>query len=84
MWLKSNKKRIEASAVVYKTPLGNIEYSIKGSEPFVLCIHGMPGLHDGDQGYFDEWLSKGFGVIAPSRPGYGRSDRMPTYDEQAD
>ena len=30
-------------------------------------------MHDGLFGVFDRWLEHGFGVIAPSRPGYGRT-----------
>lgn len=41
-------------------------------------------MHDGDQGIFDDWLEQGFGVIAPSRPGYGRSDLLATPEESAD
>lgn len=47
-------------------------------------MHGTPLLHDGVVGWFDYWLDKGFGVIAPSRPGYARSSHADTYEGAAD
>ena len=49
-------------------------------------MHGTPGLHDGLACGNDRWLEHGFGVIAPSRCGYGRTpiDHGKTYEEQAD
>ena len=63
-----------------------MEYSIKGQAPYLLALHGTPGIHDGMSGYCDPWLEHGFGVIAPSRPGYGRTpiENGRTYEDQAD
>ena len=49
-----------------------------------MCLHGTPGIHDGVVGLFDRWLDHGFGVIAPTRPGYGRTPLVQTYADQAD
>ena len=32
-------------------------------------------MHDGKYGLFDKYMKHGFGVIAPSRSGYGRTPR---------
>ena len=67
-----------------ETALGTVEYSIRGKAPYLLALHGSPGLHDGVVGLFTPWLEQGFGVIAPSRPGYGRTTSKKTYSGQAD
>jgi len=36
-------------------------------------LHGTAGIHDGYAKFFEEWHKCGFGVIAPSRPGYGNT-----------
>ena len=43
-------------------------------------------MHDGFLGEFDRWHKEGFGVIAPSRPGYARTPLSsgPKYPQQAD
>ena len=56
-----------------ETKLGKIEINRKGSAPWIICLHGAPGLHDGLANVFDDLVHEGYGVIAPSRPGYGRS-----------
>ena len=38
-----------------------------------MCFHGTPGMHDGFNNYFQYIVDAGIGVIAPSRPGYGRT-----------
>ena len=51
-----------------------------------MCLHGSPGLHDGLIQWFSSFSSHGFGVIAPSRPGYGRTNIEigKSYADQAD
>ena len=71
--MKNKRALYDRASEVAVTPLGDVEYSIKGKAPYVLCLHGTPGCHDGIVGDFDKWLDHGFGVIAPSRPNYGRS-----------
>jgi pimeloyl-ACP methyl ester carboxylesterase len=70
----------EKAAKIADTPLGKIEYSIKGEAPYLLAIHGTPGMHDGYVGYFDNWYESGFGVICPSRPGYGRTPKVASFE----
>ena len=48
-----------------------------------MLLHGTPGCHDGLSGVADDWLKEGFGVLAPSRPGYGRTPLVNSYAEQA-
>ena len=71
--VKDKRALYDRASEVAVTPLGDVEYSIKGKAPYVMCLHGTPGCHDGIVGDFDKWLDHGFGVIAPSRPNYGRS-----------
>jgi len=89
-----NKKRtilqakIDPTAIVAETACGPMEYSITGQAPYVLFLHGSPGCHDGYTKLAEalEWPKNGFGVIAPSRPGYGRTPIASgrTYPAQAD
>jgi pimeloyl-ACP methyl ester carboxylesterase len=84
-WIRGHRLSLEAKSEMIKTPLGNLEYSKRGEPPYILVLHGAPGHHDGlKDEWGTEWGEKGFGVIAPSRPGYGRSSRVASYDEQAD
>ena len=50
-----------------------MEVFVKGEAPFMLCFFGTPSVHDGVYGIFDEYYENGFGIISPSRPGYGRT-----------
>ena len=50
-----------------------MEVFVKGEAPFMLCFFGTPSIHDGAYGIFDEFYDNGFGIISPSRPGYGRT-----------
>ena len=71
--IKNLRAEFEKASEIAATPLGDIEYSIKGKAPYVLICHGSPGIHDGVVCRYDKFMEHGFGVIAPSRPGYGRS-----------
>ena len=71
--IKEKRAVYDKASDIAKIPLGEIEYSIKGKAPWLLCLHGTPGCHDGFVGDFDKWIEHGFGVIAPSRPNYGRT-----------
>ena len=73
-----------SSSNIAETAYGEVEYSIKGEAPYVLWLHGTPGCHDGVYGESDRFVNRGFGVIAPSRPGYGRSNTGKKYPDQAD
>ena len=51
----------------------------------MLCLNGVPHVQDATFGQFDCWLEQGFGVIAPSRCGYGRTpiDNGRTFADEA-
>ena len=67
------------------TRKGPVEYTKKGSAPYILIFHGTPGMHDGVTRYFDRFVEKGMGVITVSRPGYGRTlPLVNSFAEQAD
>lgn len=55
---------------ICKTKRGKIEYSIEGSGPVVLVVHGG---HSSCRGEFcqQHLIDSGFTVLVPSRPGYG-------------
>ena len=61
-----------------ETKLGTVEYSIR--EPVgekcgtVLVCNGTPGYHDGIKNLFGVFADKGFRVIVPSRPNFGRTN----------
>ena len=68
------RRRLNSTGKIIETSMGRIEYSILGNAPYVLALHGTPGMHDGDLGDFNHWQDAGFGVIAPSRPGYANTE----------
>ena len=78
------RKQWEAASTIAETTLGPVEYSLRGEGPVILCLHGMPGMHDGVLNMFDSFVEKGFKVLAPSRPGYGRTPAVFSYAQQAD
>ena len=85
-WKKKMKAEIESTAEVIQTKRGPIEIFKKGNGPYALCLHGTPGIHDGKQGYFKFLTDAGIGIIAPSRPGYGRTPLSSgkTHEEASD
>ena len=85
-WRKDKQKQLNAASEVIKTAKGDFEFSKKGNAPYILISHGVLGCHDGVSGVFDYFVDGGIGVIAVSRPGYGRtpSSTGKTPAEQAD
>ena len=73
LWRNERIKELKAVSEIVKTSKGEIEISKKGEAPYLLALHGTTGIHDGLSCYFDEMLNRGFGIITPSRPGYGRT-----------
>ena len=42
---------MDAASEVITTKKGVVEFSKKGSGPYVMMLHGTPGSHDGNSGY---------------------------------
>lgn len=71
-WRGRRIEELERASEVVETARGPVELARRGQAPFVLLFHGGPGGHD--QGFAaDALLRAGFGVLAPSRPGYLRT-----------
>ena len=51
---------------------GKIEYTLKGSGPVIMVMHGMSQDCQADNGY-DAFIKEGFSMLTPSRPGYGKT-----------
>ena len=86
IWRKRVTSRAEVMSQMIKTPQGPVEVSVKGKAPYMLAFFGTPSIHDGVYGLFDEFQEAGFGIVCPSRPGYGRTPLSSgkTYKEQPD
>src|SRR5262245_2919892 len=72
---------------VAETPLGKVEYIENGQGAPVLFVHGSPGGCDQGAVMGDFLASRGFRVIAISRPGYlgtPLTDELKTPDQQAE
>jgi pimeloyl-ACP methyl ester carboxylesterase len=69
-----------------ETPLGPVELERTGDGPPVLVVHGTPGGSDSSIAMGRFLAEAGFGVIAPSRPGYLGTplDDRTAIDRQAD
>ncbi|QJD83885.1 alpha/beta fold hydrolase [Cohnella herbarum] len=66
---------MESKSAVFKTKTGyNLEYSVVGQGEPVLIMHGG---HSNcyEQFGMAEFIERGFSVITPSRPGYGRTSK---------
>ena len=55
-----------------QTAGGLIEYTIKGSGPVILSLHGTSSDCDSEMGYAP-LIKAGYSVLTPSRPAYGRT-----------
>ena len=71
------KKEFESSSLLCETKFGTVEYSIAKPEGeikgYILLMNGTPGFHDGYHKGATTYVDRGFCVIAPSRPNYGRT-----------
>ena len=84
-WRARRIAELEGGSEVVETARGPVELARRGEPPFVLLLHGGPGGHD--QAFPADPLHRaGYGVLAPSRPGYLRTPLATgrTYEEQAD
>jgi pimeloyl-ACP methyl ester carboxylesterase len=57
---------------VRSTPVGPIEYTLKGHGPVILRLTGMSEDCESSMGS-DALLAAGFSTLTPSRPGYGKT-----------
>ena len=83
-WKRKVIRKSDSLSKIIETPQGPVEVFVKGNAPYVLAFFGSPSVHDGAYGLFDEFHEAGFGIISPSRPGYGRTPLSSgkTYKEQ--
>jgi 2-hydroxy-6-oxonona-2,4-dienedioate hydrolase len=79
-------ERLRGRSQLLASPLGDIEYSVRGSGPAVLVVHGSGGGFDQGEFLGEAALGDRFRQITPSRFGYLRSTFRPgaTFDEQAE
>ncbi len=71
---------------MFESQFGGMEYSIAGSGPPVLMVHGTGGGFDQGLAFAEPLAAAGWQVVAPSRFGYLRSDFPddPSAENQAD
>ena len=69
-----------------QTDKGPVEFYRTGSGPYLVMLHGTPGIHDGYSRYTSYLSDAGLSLICPTRPGYGRTPLSsgPTSEEAAD
>ena len=72
-WRRRALARLQEESSIGATRLGPIEYSITGSGPAVLILHGSPGGYDMGIAFSQLIESPHFTYIAVSRPGYLRT-----------
>ena len=84
-WLARVTREASADSAVATTPLGPVEYGVRGNGPVVLHFHGGNVGHNG--WFFLEHLVRaGYRVLTPDRPGYLGTpiENGRTPEEQAD
>ena len=84
--LAAARARIRGRSEVFESRFGGMEYSIAGSGPPVLMVHGTGGGFDQGLAFAEPLAAAGWQVVAPSRFGYLRSDFPddPSAENQAD
>ena len=85
-WKRKILNTLNEGSKIANTSLGEIEYSLKGSGPVLLMLHGGPGGYDQCLLDTDMWINEGFSLLAISRSGYLRTPLSTgeTFEEQAD
>jgi len=85
-WKRNVLSNLHMGSSIANTSVGPIEYTLQGEGPVLLPIHGAPGGYDQSLFVMEKWPSKGFSVLACSRPGYLQTPLTSgeTYEEQAD
>ncbi len=86
IWRRRALARLQEESSIGETQFGSIEYSVTGSGPAVLILHGSPGGYDMGVAFSQLIDSPHFTYIAVSRPGYLRTPLTSgeTPEEQAD
>lgn len=82
-WRRGRHITLHSGSKLANTDQGVVEYAMLGEGPPVLVMHG--GFGGYDQALQIAGFLKGFRIVAPSRPGYLRTELSvgPTYEEQA-
>lgn len=80
------RSTLTQKSVQKKISKGQIEYSIRGDGPIILCIHGGPGGYDQGLLLGEVFRVEGFQILSISRAGYLGSDLDTgrTFEDQAD
>jgi 2-hydroxy-6-oxonona-2,4-dienedioate hydrolase len=83
--MRHARERVTGKSSVVSSPIGDIEYTDRGSGPAVLVIHGSGGGFDQGELIAEAVLDERFRRIVPSRLGYLRSTfrEGATFDDQA-
>ncbi len=82
-WRRSRHMALRSGSKLAQTNQGTVEYATRGQGPAILIMHG--GMGGYDQALAIGESLEGFHIVAPSRPGYLRTELNvgPTYEEQA-
>lgn len=85
-WERDLVADLTSRSTLQETPLGNIEYAMRGSGPVIVGMHGAPGGYDQVFAHLPELLEEDFTLLGWSRPGYLRTplEVGKTIDQQAD
>ena len=68
-WLDGQTRRVSADSKVVQTPLGQVEYDIRGQGPTVLHFHGGNVGHNG-WFFLEHLVGAGYQLLTPDRVGY--------------
>lgn len=85
-WKELQMKRLQAESQVLVTARGPVEYSIEGTGPVVMILHGTMGGYDAGRAYAHAMGLRGCTLLSLSRTGYLRTPLSSgqTSEEQAD
>lgn len=85
-WEHDLVEDLNSQSTVQNTSSGAIEYSMRGSGPVIVGIHGAPGGYDQIFAHLPELPLEGFTLLGWSRPGYLRTpiEVGKTIEQQAD
>ena len=72
-WREAQQKELAAGSNIAHTSVGPIEYTVAGSGPVVLGLHGSMGGYDQTQALARAIAPTGITMLSVSRPGYLRT-----------